>query len=170
MMYAWGLPGDLCVMRSVVVSACVREYHVEMADIQRLQTADERICEDINALLAQLGKGKTCTLSHLKKVVEHPTSELWVAAENSNTIGMATLAFIVKPGGITAQLEDVVVDEAARGKGLGRQLCEKAIERAKANGAHSIHLTSRPARVAANKLYQKLGFKLHETNVYHLSL
>src|SRR3989344_653553 len=141
-----------------------------MADIVQLTSADENACADVNALLAQLGKDRECSLEHLQKVVQYASSELWVATENNKIIGMATLALIVKPGGITAQLEDVVVDEAARGKGLGRQLCEKAIERAKANGAHSIHLTSRPARVAANKLYQKLGFKLHETNVYHLSL
>ncbi|RJQ34566.1 GNAT family N-acetyltransferase [Candidatus Parcubacteria bacterium] len=141
-----------------------------MADIVQLTSADENACADVNALLAQLGKDGECSLEHLQKVVQYASSELWVATENNKIIGMATLALIVKPGGITAQLEDVVVDEAARGKGLGRQLCEKAIERAKSRGAHSIHLTSRPARVAANKLYQKLGFEKKETNVYRLKL
>ena len=139
-------------------------------DIAQLTSADEKACAEISALLAQLGGGKTCSLEHLRKVVQNPNSEIWVVKEGEKIIGMATSALIVKPGGITVQLEDVVVDEAARGKGLGRRLCEKAIERAKANGARSIHLTSRPEREAANKLYQKLGFKQKETNVYKLEL
>ncbi len=141
-----------------------------MADIVQLKVADDRVCAEINTLLAQLSSGRMCTESHLQKVVQNPTTELWVAIEEGKIIGMATSALIIKPGGITAQLEDVVVDEAARGKGLGKLLCEKAIERAKANGARAINLTSRSERAAANQLYLKLGFKVRETNVYRLEI
>ena len=141
-----------------------------MTDIEQLTSADEKSCVEINALLAQLSKERECTLEHLKKVVKNSTSELWVAIKDGNIVGMATLALIVKPAGVTVQLEDVVVDESARGQGLGRKLCEKVIERAKVRGASSIHLTSRPSREAANVLYQKLGFVRKETNVYRMTL
>src|SRR3989344_7781191 len=141
-----------------------------MADIVQLTSADENACADVNALLTQLGKDRECSLEHLRKVVQYVSSELWVATENNKIIGMATLVFVVKPAGIVADLEDVVVDESMRGKGVGRALCEKAIESARSRGVRAIRLTSRPERVAANKLYQKLGFEQKETNVYRLKL
>lgn len=141
-----------------------------MPEIVQLKKADDNTCADINILLDQLTSGRTCSLSHLEKVVQNSNTELWVAKRDGKIIGMVTLAVIVKPGGITVQFEDVVVDESMRGQGLGKMLCEKAVERAKALGARSIHLTSRPDRIAANKLYQKLGFVIRETNVYRLAL
>ncbi len=141
-----------------------------MTEIVQLKAANEAACAEINTLLNQLSNGRTCTLAHLERVVQNETTELWVAMDEGKIVGMTTLILIVKPGGITALLEDVVVDEAARGKGIGKMLCEKGVERAKENCARSIQLTSRPDRVAANKLYQKLGFQIRETNVYRLEL
>ena len=63
-------------------------------------------------------------------------------------------------------IEDVVVDESQRGKGFGKEMVKFAIEYSKTLGAASVALTSRPSRVEANELYKKLGFVLHETNVY----
>jgi ribosomal protein S18 acetylase RimI-like enzyme len=65
-----------------------------------------------------------------------------------------------------AWIEDVVVDEAARGTGVGEELCTRAIQLAKARGAKTLDLTSRPSREAANALYLRLGFSVRETNVY----
>ena len=141
-----------------------------MADIVRLTSADEKACADINALLLQINKESSCTLEHLKNLAGNPNTELLVAREGGSIVGMATLVFVVKPAGIVADLEDVVVDESMRGKGVGRALCEKAIESARSRGVRAIRLTSRPERVAANKLYQKLGFERKETNVYRLKL
>jgi ribosomal protein S18 acetylase RimI-like enzyme len=67
-------------------------------------------------------------------------------------------------------IEDVVVDEAARGTGTAVALTAAAMEEAKRLGATTIDLTSRPSRVAANKLYQRLGFVQRETNVYRYQL
>ena len=69
-----------------------------------------------------------------------------------------------------AWIEDVVVDEAARGRGVGEALNRKALELAKESGARTVDLTSRPSREAANRLYKRLGFKPRETNVYRYSL
>jgi ribosomal protein S18 acetylase RimI-like enzyme len=67
-------------------------------------------------------------------------------------------------------IEDVVVDERARGRGVGRSLTTASIEGARAAGARTVELTSRAARVEANAMYQRLGFEQRETNVYRLAL
>jgi ribosomal protein S18 acetylase RimI-like enzyme len=70
---------------------------------------------------------------------------------------------------VRAWIEDVVVDDAARGKGVGAALNERAIEVARGLGARTVDLTSRPSREAANRLYQRLGFEPRETNVYRFT-
>ncbi|MBD3689299.1 GNAT family N-acetyltransferase [Nanchangia anserum] len=81
-------------------------------------------------------------------------------------LGMLTLATFVIPTGKRAWIEDVVVDEAARGHGAGAALVEAACEYAHEIGAKTIDLTSRPSREAANRLYRRCGFVARETNVY----
>jgi ribosomal protein S18 acetylase RimI-like enzyme len=83
---------------------------------------------------------------------------------------MFTLATCRIPSGLKIWIEDVVVDEAHRGEGLGRKMMLHAIEYCKTLGAKTIELTSRPARIEANRLYQKLGFIQYETNVYKYQL
>jgi len=85
-------------------------------------------------------------------------------------LGSLTLAMFLIPTGRRAWIEDVVVDDAARGKGVGRLLNDVAIEKAKAAGAKTVDLTSRPSREAANRLYQRIGFEQRETNVYRFNL
>ena len=74
------------------------------------------------------------------------------------------------PTGTRAWIEDVVVDEAARGSGMGAALNQAALDHARLRGAKTVDLTSRPSREAANRLYQRLGFEPRETNVYRLTL
>ena len=74
------------------------------------------------------------------------------------------------PSGVRAWIEDVVVDEAARGQGVGEALNREALRLAAEQGARTVELTSRPSREAANRLYQRLGFKMRETNVYRYEL
>jgi ribosomal protein S18 acetylase RimI-like enzyme len=81
-------------------------------------------------------------------------------------IGSLTLAVFRTPTGARAWIEDVVVDEAARGQGAGVALVEAAIRLAGERGARTVDLTSRPSRTAANALYEKIGFGARETNVY----
>ena len=69
-----------------------------------------------------------------------------------------------------AWIEDVVVDEAARGRGVGEALNRAALDRAAAAGARTVDLTSRPSREAANRLYQRIGFAPRDTNVYRYDL
>jgi ribosomal protein S18 acetylase RimI-like enzyme len=81
-------------------------------------------------------------------------------------LGMLTLIVYRVPTGVRARIEDVVVDESARGRGVAVELVRRALEIARAKGADGVALTSNPRREAANMLYQKVGFKRWETNVY----
>ncbi|MBR11657.1 MAG: GNAT family N-acetyltransferase [Acidimicrobiaceae bacterium] len=92
------------------------------------------------------------------------------AADGSSILGSMTLALFRIPTGLRAWIEDVVVDEAARGRGVGEALNRAAIDRAREAGATTVDLTSRPSREAANRLYRRLGFQERTTNVYRLDL
>ena len=92
------------------------------------------------------------------------------AQGNRPILGMLSLVAFEIHTGVRAWVEDVVVDEAARGQGAGFALVEAAVEHAKKVGARTVDLTSRPSREAANRLYQRAGFQLRETNVYRVTL
>jgi ribosomal protein S18 acetylase RimI-like enzyme len=100
-----------------------------------------------------------------------PASVLLVARNGTGAIiGSLTLALFRVPTGLRAWIEDVVVDESARGAGAGEALVMEALRRAEGAGARSVDLTSRPSREAANRLYVRLGFKARTTNVYRFSV
>jgi ribosomal protein S18 acetylase RimI-like enzyme len=87
--------------------------------------------------------------------------------EQADMVGMLTLIVYRVPTGIRARIEDVVVDEAMRGKGIGEALVRHALNVARDAGADGVALTSNPKREAANRLYQRLGFKPWQTNLYY---
>jgi ribosomal protein S18 acetylase RimI-like enzyme len=99
-------------------------------------------------------------------MVAHPGTTLFVARMNDEIVGTLTLVVFRIPTGIRAWIEDVAVDEAAGGKGVGKALTRAAIEHAFEAGARTVDLTSRPSREVANGMYQRLGFERRETNVY----
>ncbi|WP_099332355.1 GNAT family N-acetyltransferase [Actinomyces minihominis] len=84
-------------------------------------------------------------------------------------LGMLTLVTFEIPTGKRAWIEDVVVDQGARGSGAGQALVEAAIDQAKVLGCSTVDLTSRPSREAANRLYVRCGFERRETNVYRFT-
>jgi ribosomal protein S18 acetylase RimI-like enzyme len=83
---------------------------------------------------------------------------------------MLSLVTFPLPTGPRARIEDVVVDQDARGQGVGTALVGAAVERARAAGARTVDLTSRTARVAANRLYEELGFRRRDASVYRYRL
>nr|HEX4314875.1 GNAT family N-acetyltransferase [Kofleriaceae bacterium] len=93
-----------------------------------------------------------------------------VARLDGQIVGALCLTVYRTPTGVQARVDDVVVDEATRGRGAGEALMHAAIELARAAGAKVVALTSHPRREAANRLYQRLGFVRRETNVYALAL
>lgn len=142
-----------------------------MASIERLTQGSAAALKDINLLIQQLSpRLPECSEELLEAIIADPNLELWTVQDGEHIVGMATLAMVMIPEGRRAQMEDIVVDEKYRGKGLGEQLSKKLIERARDHEATVVTLSSRADRVAANKLYQKLGFERRETNVYRLEL
>ena len=108
----------------------------------------------------------------LAEIAANPNSVLFVArdTDSGKIVGSLTLALYRIPTGLQARIEDVVVDEAARGRGIGAGLTTAAVDRARSLGAKAVGLTSRPSREAANRLYRRMGFDQRSTNVYSLKL
>ncbi|PKN94992.1 MAG: GNAT family N-acetyltransferase [Chloroflexi bacterium HGW-Chloroflexi-6] len=112
------------------------------------------------------------TRADLEALVAFEGSILLAASlvDGSPIIGVATLSLVRAPTGVHGRLEDVIVDESVRGQGVGAALTEDVIRLAREMGANYLALTSNPRREAANRLYQRLGFKRWETNVYRFDL
>ena len=111
------------------------------------------------------------TESELKEIVESPATVLFMALDDEGRyVGTLTLALFLIPTARRAWIEDVIVDESARGQGVGEALNRAALDHAREAGAKTVDLTSRPSREAANRLYQRIGFELRETNVYRYDL
>jgi ribosomal protein S18 acetylase RimI-like enzyme len=108
------------------------------------------------------------TAEEIRAIIESPATWLLVATddETGEIVGTLTLCVFRIPTGVRAWIEDVITDDAARGRGVGEALSRFAVDRAAELGAVSVDLTSRPSREAANRLYQRIGFKPRETNVY----
>jgi len=107
----------------------------------------------------------------LAEMLADPGTTVFVARSDAEGVIVGTLTLVVFriPTGIRAWIEDVVVDESARG-GVGTALTNAALAKAGELGAKTVELTSRPSREAANHLYLKLGFEIRETNVYRFTL
>jgi ribosomal protein S18 acetylase RimI-like enzyme len=102
----------------------------------------------------------------LEQLVAQQGTTLLVARDGDQLVGMLTLLVYRIPTGLRGRIEDVVVDEAARGRGAGEALTRAALDLAEAQGAEEVELTSSPRREAANRLYPRLGFEQRPTNVY----
>jgi len=128
--------------------------------------------ESIKNLTSQLGEhSQPFTDDDLKAMLSSSGTNLLVArdSENKKIIAMITINVYRIPYVKKAYLDDFVVDGEYRGKGIGSTLFEKALEIAKEQGAAYVDFTSNPKRIEGNKLYEKLGFKKRDTNVYRLT-
>ena len=108
--------------------------------------------------------------AELEEMIGARGTTVFVARLGDTIVGSLTLVVFRIPTGLRAWIEDVVVDEQARGRGAGEALNRAAIAKAASLGARTVDLTSRPSREAANRLYQRLGFAARETNVYRYSV
>jgi ribosomal protein S18 acetylase RimI-like enzyme len=113
--------------------------------------------------------------AELAEMVASPTTRLLVARAPAAAgdgdpagaiVGTLTLVLFRIPTGVRGWIEDVIVDEAARGMGVGEALTAEGIRLADDAGARTLDLTSRPSRQAAHRLYSKLGFEVRDTSVY----
>ncbi len=112
------------------------------------------------------------TDAEVDEIAASPATTLFIArdGEDGPIVGTLTLARVRRPTGIRAWIEDVIVSESVRGRGCGEELTKAALDAARRAGARTVELTSRPSREAANRLYQRLGFKARDTNVYRYEL
>ncbi|KAJ2960078.1 hypothetical protein NQZ79_g4467 [Umbelopsis isabellina] len=143
---------------------------VSIVKLNSDEPISEYVLSGMARLLPQLSQSAPAlNAERVQSVTRSPLTSLFLAFDESSgtVVGMLTLAIFDAITGRRAHIEDVVVDNECRGKGVGKLLLQKAIMIAQTEfGASSIDLTSRPEREAANKLYQKVGFVKRETNVY----
>lgn len=138
-----------------------------MLKIREVSVVNANDLEQLNNLIPQLSQSaKPMEQSQFNEIVNSDATHLYFVEENNLILGMLCLVTFPIPTGIRAWIEDVVVDENARGRGLGKLLTLHAVAEAEKYGAQTVDLTSRPSREAANKLYQSVGFQARETNVY----
>jgi ribosomal protein S18 acetylase RimI-like enzyme len=138
---------------------------------EALEVSDELVAA-FEHLVPQLSSSSPApTAAQLAEIVASPATVLFVARDESGAlVGSLTLALFRVPTGVLSWIEDVVVDESARGAGAGEKLVEAALVRAQEAGAKSVDLTSRPSREAANRLYLRMGFEARQTNVYRYKM
>ncbi|HBL07592.1 MAG TPA: GNAT family N-acetyltransferase [Acidimicrobiaceae bacterium] len=142
-----------------------------LLEIREATEVDDALVAAMARLVPQLSTSNPPPdAAALSAIVASDASVLLLAEEDGEVVGAMTLVVFTIPTGVRAWIEDVVVDEAARGRGVGDALNRAAIERAREAGARTVDLTSRPSREAANHLYRRLGFEQRDTNVYRLDL
>jgi ribosomal protein S18 acetylase RimI-like enzyme len=133
--------------------------------------ATQELLEALTALLPQLNPHlEPLTMERLAKVINDPATTLLVGSDDGRIVGVAAVLVYATPAYVKARIEDVVVDEHARGKGVGEALVRRCIEVARERGAEIVELQSARWREVANRLYPRLGFELRESNLYRLNL
>lgn len=140
-------------------------------NIYKLEEITPNVIQAFQKLIPQLSE--SCNLptdKYLIEIINSECTDLFVVEDKNEIVGTLSLVFNKIPTGNKVWIEDVVVDEAVRGRGVGKELILYAMKYAKDNNLKSMNLTSSPEREAANMLYQKLGFFKRKTNVYKIKL
>ena len=144
-----------------------RHGNLPRVTVEVLREVTDEVVEAFARLVPQLSKTTVPPdRAALDGIVSSPADTLLIARHEGKIVGTLTLVMFPIPTGMRAWIEDVVVDESARGQGIGEALSLEALSIAQAAGARTVDLTSRPSRQAAGKLYEKVGFQLRETRVY----
>ena len=139
--------------------------------IETVQSVSDNIIAACHRLIPQLSSSsRPITADELKEIITGESTVMFAAHLDGEIVGLLTLAVFRIPTGLRAWIEDVVVDERARGNGVGDALNQAALAEARRRGAKTVDLTSRPSREAANRLYQRIGFVRRDTNVYRFDL
>lgn len=142
-----------------------------MKTIIEANTYSTEYHEAMQRFLNQLTtKPMTLTENACRELFASPNSHLFFILKDNRIAGMLTVGIYYSPTGGKAWIEDVVIDESFRGQGLSKMLVAHAIDFVKSKQIPLLMLTSNPKRIAANKLYQAMGFERKETNVYRMNL
>jgi ribosomal protein S18 acetylase RimI-like enzyme len=139
--------------------------------VEAAAAVDDDLSAAVDRLVPQLSSSSPPpSRAVLERIVADAATTLFVAREGDRIVGMLTLVVFAIPTAVRAWIEDVVVDESARGAGVAAALVQAALERSAEGGARTVDLTSRPDREAANRLYLRMGFEIRQTNVYRKTL
>lgn len=140
-------------------------------EIYEAKELTDELFEAFQRLVPQLSSSNPPpTRAELKEIVESEATILFMVRDEGKLVGSLSLAVFRIPTGVRAWIEDVVVDQSARGKGIGEALTRAALDRASELGVKTVDLTSRPSREAANRLYQRVGFQARSTNLYRYTI
>lgn len=132
--------------------------------VEVLTSVTDADAADIAHLLGQLSSTATFDRARLTAIIAHDATELLVVRVDGRIVGAATFVTFPLPSGMRGHVEDVVVDETMRGKGIARALLVRMTELATDRGLRTLDLTSRPSRESALRLYESVGFIRRETN------
>jgi ribosomal protein S18 acetylase RimI-like enzyme len=140
--------------------------------IERVRTVTPELLEAFARLVPQLtDNNPPPDAADLQALLASDTNVLVVArapaAAGGRIVGSGSLGVYRVPTGVRAVIEDVVVEDSARGGGIGERIMLELMGAAKALGASGVSLTSNPKRAAANRLYVRMGFALRHTNCYY---
>ncbi len=139
--------------------------------IEAATDATQELLDALTSLLPQLNpKLKPLTMKRLSTVIGDPATTLLVVSDDGRIVGAAAVLVYATPAFVKARIEDVVIDEHSRGKGVGEALIRRCLEVARERGAEIVELQSARWREVANRLYPRLGFELRESNLYRLNL
>ncbi len=139
--------------------------------IEAATEATQELLDALTSLLPQLNPQlKPLTMERLSTVIRDPATTLLVVRDDGRIFGAAAVLVYATPAFVKARIEDVVVDEHSRGKGVGEALVRRCLEVARERGAEIVELQSARWREVANRLYPRLGFELRESNLYRLNL
>ncbi|MFG2786085.1 GNAT family N-acetyltransferase [Streptomyces sp. NPDC048419] len=139
-------------------------------EVEAAQEADQELVDAFRRLLPQLSvRVRPLDADAVGRVLGCDANTVLVARADRVIVGTLTLVMFPLPTGLRARVEDVVVDESARGHGVAGLLIEEALRVAREAGARTVDLTSRPDRKAANRLYERLGFEVRESAVYRMA-
>ncbi|NEB77703.1 GNAT family N-acetyltransferase [Streptomyces sp. SID14478] len=139
--------------------------------VETVREADRALVDAFDRLLPQLSStAEPLDREALDRMVTCDATTVLVARTPDAIVGTLTLVLLPLPSGVRARVEDVVVDGAARGRGVAALLTEEALRIAREAGARTVDLTSRPDRAAANRLYERLGFRARQSTVYRYAM
>lgn len=111
-------------------------------------------------------------MDRLRRLIADPDVTLLVARDDDAIVGTTTVIVYTTPYWIKARLDEVVVDASARGKGVGEALVKAALDLGREKGAQVAELQSGrgPNREAAHRLYERLGFRIRNSDVMRIVL
>jgi len=140
-----------------------------MTNIIEIKVYSREYHEAMQRFLDQLTSNPMIvTGAMFRQLLESENSHLFFLMNDGRVAGMLTVGIYYSPTGGKAWIEDVVVDETFRGRGFSKLLVAYAIDFVRSKQIPLLMLTSNPKRIAANKLYQAMGFERKETNVYRI--